>query len=447
MNVKPEFLKQGLFLDRREAGRLLAAKLTAYANRPDVIVLALPRGGVPVAYEVARALGAPLDVFVVRKLDVPGYAEVAMGAVATGGVRVLNDQLVGRLGIPDHLIDAVAAREQQELARRERLYRSGRPPLDVRNRTVILVDDGLATGATMHAAIAALRQLGPARIVVAVPTASPETCEEMRAEVDDVVCAITPEPFHAVGRWYHDFSQTTDEEVEDLLTQRDTLSETETTENPAEGALVEALRAAAHPLTGAARDFDPLMGRIGDARFALLGEASHGTHEFYNERAEITKRLIKEKQFVAVAVEADWPDAYRVNRYVRGVGNDIDATEALADIRRFPTWMWRNTVVVEFVEWLRAYNDALAPGAAKVGFYGLDLYSLHTSMKAVLLSREGGSRSSQAGARALSLFRPFRGGHSGLWFHDALEPLQVMRGGGRQPVGRVATPGSGLRST
>jgi predicted phosphoribosyltransferase len=220
MNVKPEFLKPGLFRDRREAGRLLAAKLTAYANRPDVIVLALPRGGVPVAYEVARALGAPLDVFVVRKLGVPGSEELAMGAVATGGVRVLNDQLVNRLGIPDHLIDAVAVREGQELARRERLYRGGRPLLDVRDRTVILVDDGLATGATMHAAIAALRQLYPARIVVAVPTASPETCEEMRAEVDDVICAITPEPFQAVGRWYQDFAQTTDEEVQDLLTRR-----------------------------------------------------------------------------------------------------------------------------------------------------------------------------------------------------------------------------------
>jgi predicted phosphoribosyltransferase len=220
MNVKPEFLKPGLFRDRREAGRLLAAKLTAYANRPDVIVLALPRGGVPVADEVARALGAPLDVFVVRKLGIPGSEELAMGAVATGGVRVLNDQLVNRLGIPDHLIDAVAVREGQELARRERLYRGGRPLLDVRDRTVILVDDGLATGATMHAAIAALRQLHPARIVVAVPTASPETCEEMRAEVDDVICAITPEPFQAVGRWYQDFAQTTDEEVQDLLTRR-----------------------------------------------------------------------------------------------------------------------------------------------------------------------------------------------------------------------------------
>src|SRR3981189_1299213 len=203
----------GLFSDRRDAGRVLAEKLAAYANRPDVLVLALPRGGVPVAYEVARALGAPLDDFVVRKLGVPGYEELAMGAIATGGVRVLNDRLVERLDIPDHVIDGVAEREQRELTRRERLYRGGRPPLDVRGRTVILVDDGLATGATMHAAIAALRQLQPARIVVAVPTASPEICEEMKAEADDVICATTPEPFHAVGRWHQDFSQTTDEEV------------------------------------------------------------------------------------------------------------------------------------------------------------------------------------------------------------------------------------------
>jgi putative phosphoribosyl transferase len=222
MNMKPDTIRAGLFRDRHEAGRLLAAKLAGYANRPDVIVLALPRGGVPVAYEVASALDLPLDVFVVRKLGIPGYEELAMGAVATGGVRVLNDQLVTRLGIPEHMIEAVTAREQQELARREHLYRGGRPLPDLRGRTGILVDDGLATGATMHAAIAALRQLQPARIVVAVPTASPETCEEMRAEVDDVICAITPEPFHAVGLWYQDFSQTTDEEVRDLLARRNT---------------------------------------------------------------------------------------------------------------------------------------------------------------------------------------------------------------------------------
>ncbi|HEV8712414.1 MAG TPA: phosphoribosyltransferase [Candidatus Binatia bacterium] len=213
-----EQMRQRPFRNRYEAGRLLAAKLSAYANRPDVLVLALPRGGVPVAYEVARALGAPLDVFLVRKLGVPGYEELAMGAVATGGVRVLNDQVVDGLRIPDYMIDAVAAREQQELARRERLYRGERPPPDVRGRTVILVDDGLATGATMHAAIQALRQQQPARIVVAVPTAAPETCDELRAEVDDVICAITPEPFYAVGLWYEDFSQTTDDEVRDLLT-------------------------------------------------------------------------------------------------------------------------------------------------------------------------------------------------------------------------------------
>src|SRR5207244_10311245 len=218
--MNPTLVKPGLFRDRRDAGRLLAEKLAAYATRPDVLVLALPRGGVPVAYEVAHRLGAPLDVFVVRKLGVPGHEELAMGAVATGGVRVLNDQLVEQLGIPDQMIDAVAARERQELARRERLYRGGRPPPDVRGRTVILVDDGLATGATMRAAIMALRQLQPARIVVAIPTASPETCEELKAKIDEVICAITPEPFLAVGHWYEDFSQTTDEEVRDLLARR-----------------------------------------------------------------------------------------------------------------------------------------------------------------------------------------------------------------------------------
>jgi predicted phosphoribosyltransferase len=205
------------FRDRSEAGRLLATRLAAYANRPDVLVLALPRGGVPVAYEVAKALGVPLDVFLVRKLGVPGHEELAMGAIATGGVRVLNEQVVRAVGIPDQIIEAVAAKEQQELARRERLYRDDRPPPDVRGRTVILVDDGLATGATMHAAVKALRRQHAGRVVVAVPIAAPETCEALSGEVDDIVCAVMPEPFHAVGLWYEDFSQTTDEEVRDLL--------------------------------------------------------------------------------------------------------------------------------------------------------------------------------------------------------------------------------------
>jgi len=205
------------FRDRTEAGQLLAEQLTAYAGRPDVLVLALPRGGVPVASEVARALGAPLDVFVVRKLGVPGHEELAMGAIASGGVCMLDDDVVLALRIPRRVIEAVAARELRELERRERAYRGDRPAPEVRGRTVILVDDGLATGSTMRAAVAALRRLGPARIVVAVPTAAPATCEEFRHEADECVCDITPDPFYAVGLWYEDFSQTTDDEVRELL--------------------------------------------------------------------------------------------------------------------------------------------------------------------------------------------------------------------------------------
>jgi predicted phosphoribosyltransferase len=205
------------FRNRSDAGRQLADKLKSHANRQDVVVLALPRGGAPVAFEVARALGAPLDVFLVRKLGVPGHEELAMGAVATGGVRVLNNEIVHGLGIQESEIEAVVARELQELARRERLYRGGQPAPEVEDKTVILVDDGLATGATMRAAVRALKQQHPARIIVAVPTASPDTCEALKEEADEVVCVITPEPFLAVGYWYDDFAQTTDAEVHDLL--------------------------------------------------------------------------------------------------------------------------------------------------------------------------------------------------------------------------------------
>jgi putative phosphoribosyl transferase len=208
-----------LFANRREAGRILASLLMKYADRDDVLVLALPRGGVPVGFEVAQALRAPLDVFIVRKLGVPGHDELAMGAIATGGVRVLNDDVVISLELEPEVIDAVAVREEKELARRERIYRGARPAPDVHGRTVILVDDGLATGSTMRAAVAALRKQRPARIVVAVPVAAPETCEEFKTEVDEVVCAATPRMFNGVGRWYEDFSQTTDEEVHELLAQ------------------------------------------------------------------------------------------------------------------------------------------------------------------------------------------------------------------------------------
>ena len=203
--------------NRTDAGRRLAERLSKYRERDDVLVLGLPRGGVPVAYEVAKALHAPLDVYLVRKLGVPGHEELAMGAIATGGVMSLNREVIEELGIPEEVIRAVALREWQELARREALYRGDRPAPEVAGKTVILVDDGLATGSTMRAAVAALKKQGPDRIVVAVPVAAAQTCAQLRTEVDEVVCLHTPDQFYAVGLWYHDFSPTTDEQVRTLL--------------------------------------------------------------------------------------------------------------------------------------------------------------------------------------------------------------------------------------
>jgi putative phosphoribosyl transferase len=206
------------FLDRVDAGRQLAEPLIGYAGRSDVVVLALPRGGVPVAYEVARELRVPLDVFLVRKLGVPGHPELAMGAIAEGGVEVLSDDLIHELRIPQKIVQQVAVRERIELDRRDAMYRGGRSFPAIRGRVVILVDDGLATGSTMQAAVTALRRLEPTRIVVAAPVGVRETCERMRRFADEVVCLTTPEPFQAVGLWYEEFTQTTDDEAKRLLT-------------------------------------------------------------------------------------------------------------------------------------------------------------------------------------------------------------------------------------
>jgi len=208
---------EGAFPNREEAGRLLAEKLEKYAGRNDVIVLGLPRGGVPVAYEVAQRLGVPLDVFIVRKLGVPGFEELAAGAIASGGVRVLNEDVLRALPKADQIIESVTEKETAELERREKIYRDDRPAPELRDRVVILVDDGLATGATMRAAVKALRQRGVAKIVVAVPVGPPDTCREFEDEADETICASAPEFFQAVGQYYEDFSQTSDEEVRDLL--------------------------------------------------------------------------------------------------------------------------------------------------------------------------------------------------------------------------------------
>jgi len=205
------------FKDRGDAGKILAQKLSAYAGRPDVVVLALPRGGVPVGYEVAVALHVPLDIFTVRKLGLPGQEELAIGAIASGGIRVLNEDIIHMLNIPDEMINRVARQELQELERREHNYRGNRPALEIRDKTVILTDDGLATGASMRAAVAGVRAGHPARIVIAVPTAAPQTCSALEFEVDEIVCAMTPEPFLGVSRWYEDFRQVTDEQVRTIL--------------------------------------------------------------------------------------------------------------------------------------------------------------------------------------------------------------------------------------
>ncbi|HJW37175.1 MAG TPA: phosphoribosyltransferase [Candidatus Udaeobacter sp.] len=207
------------FANRIEAGRLLAEKLVKYAGRADVIVLGLPRGGVPVAFEVAHRLGALLDVFIVRKLGVPGFEELAAGAIASGGVRVLNEDVMRSIPHADEAIDAVTIRETAELERREQIYREGRPPPELRDRIVILVDDGLATGATMRAAVKALRESGAVKIVVAVPVGPPDTCHELEERADETICLSTPEFFQAVGQYYEDFSQTSDEDVRELLSQ------------------------------------------------------------------------------------------------------------------------------------------------------------------------------------------------------------------------------------
>jgi erythromycin esterase-like protein/predicted phosphoribosyltransferase len=373
------------FKNRQDAGRHLAAELGGYADRSDVIVLGLPRGGVPVAAEVADVLHAPLDAFLVRKLGVPGHEELAMGAIASGGVRVVDERLLRELGIPSATVDAVEATEQRELQRRERLYRGNRGAPAVAGKTVILVDDGLATGSTMRAAVEALRRLEPAWIVGAVPVASNEICAAMRTVIDEMICAATPEPFYAVGLWYDDFGPTSDQEVCDLLrTAQENEAVHAAADPPGDVRVAHRMVERFSPVGGRANDYDPLIARARNARIVLIGEASHGTHEFYQERAYITRRLISELGFDAVAVEADWPDAYRVNRYVRGQGFDRDAESALGSFHRFPRWMWRNVVVRDFVAWLREWNDTRPADGVKTGFYGLDLYSLSASIESVI---------------------------------------------------------------
>jgi erythromycin esterase-like protein/predicted phosphoribosyltransferase len=375
------------FTDRKDAGLRLAELLSEFRNLENVTILALPRGGVPVAAEIAKSLDQPLDVLIVRKLGVPGAEEVAMGAIATGGVCVLSNDLISRLALSQKQVNAVIQRETTELARREKLYREGRPAPLIAGRAVIVVDDGIATGSTMSAAVELLRHQGAEQIIIAVPVAPPDTVARLREQADAVITLLEPEPFSSVGQWYDDFSQTSDEEVRNLLTAiypvKAPDARKDTAFSPSRNILHQ-IREHARPLTGAADDYDGLLQMIGNTSIVLLGEASHGTHEFYRERAQITKRLIVEKGFNAVAVEADWPDAYQVNRFVRGESAGLESVDALAGFERFPSWMWRNADVLDFIGWLKDHNEHVYSLDRQVGFYGLDLYSLHKSMNEVI---------------------------------------------------------------
>ncbi|MGV9680691.1 erythromycin esterase family protein [Nocardia sp. NPDC003482] len=375
MTRTPAAARPHLFRDRREAGTVLGQQLSHHRG-DDVLVLGLARGGVPVAWQVAAALAAPLDVFVVRKLGAPANPEVAVGALAPGQRIVIDDDIVRAFDVRPDELDRIIARESRELTRRESVYRGDRPPPRVRGRTVILVDDGLATGASMRAAIAALRDLGPARIVAAVPAAPESTCAEMSRLVDEMVCATTPTPFRAVGDSYWNFTQTTDAEVAQWL------GAPTTGHVPEPDPPLTALRRRARPAPNGIPAPEAIDDLVGDARVVLIGESTHGTHEFYAARAAITQYLLAEHDFCAVAVEADWPDAYRADCFARGRGRDAHAGDALGDFTRFPTWMWRNTVVRDFLTWLRRHNADHPDDAA--GFYGLDLFGLRRSAAAVI---------------------------------------------------------------
>ncbi|GAA1513580.1 erythromycin esterase family protein [Sphaerisporangium rubeum] len=402
-------MPEHLFHDRRDAGRGLAALLGAYRGRRDVVVLAMPPGGAAVAAEIAEALHAPLDVLVVRELGVPGQEDLVMGAVAAGGLITLNDDVIRGLSVEPEVVEHVAAREGREVRRFERHYRRGRPPRPVEGGVAILADDGLGTGARLRAAVQALRRLGPARLVVALPAACEPSVRELSAEADEVVCAVGPAAFLAPERCYRRAAGTGAAEVREMLDRR--AAGRSVGRAPGDEAV------AVEPLAGRART-EALLDLVGDARLVLVGAASHGTHEFHAARVELTRALIEEKGFAAVALLADWPDACRADRYVRGAGGDADAEEALRGFRRFPAWAWRNTEVLDFVEWLRRHNDGLAPGVPATGLYGLDLYALHRTATEIVAALDATDPPAAARARA-RLAR----GHLGCGCGEAGDPV------------------------
>jgi erythromycin esterase-like protein/predicted phosphoribosyltransferase len=357
----------------------LAQTLTVYASRSDVMVVAVRPAAVPLAVALARALRVAPDYYGVTPVFGAGTTFL-IGAVATGGTVVLDERSIAAHSIPMTLVqrDVLAAR--LALSRSKLASRAAAVAANVPGRVVVLVDESLVTPLVCEAAMLALEPCRPARVIIAAPVGKSDCIDRLKKLADEVVCVEVSAAIPVAAG--HDQGGVADEErVERLLNQSGA--------GPAGGRggartdPVQVIQRHAIRLAGDPSDFDALLAGIGDARLVLLGEATHGTHEFYRIRALITRRLIEERGFAAVAVEADWPDAYRINRYVRGQGPDVEAIEALQDFRRFPTWMWRNADVLDFVGWLRTFNDGKSE-AARAGFYGLDLYSLHASMSAVV---------------------------------------------------------------
>jgi len=362
------------YRDRLDAGEHLAAHLGQYAHRSDVAVVAVSASGLPVAHEVARRLHVPLAWLPVAVIEVPGRPGLAMGALVHDGLAVLDERIIEDLEIPRSTVQQVGAHARLQLARGGMAAHSVAVAA-VHGRTVILVEDGLVVPAVAEAATLTLQKLGAERIVVAAAVCRRDACSRVRRLVDELICLAVPDPVIEVAEAFDSFPPVGPADVHRYLQPEASAK--------AEREPSEIVRSLCRRLTGDWADYDHLLDGIGDARLVLLGEATHGTHEFYRERAIITRRLIQEKGFAAVAVEADWPDAYRVNRYVRGTGGDDEAVDALEGFKRFPTWMWRNADVLDFVGWLRARNDTRRP-ESRVGFYGLDLYSLGASIQAVL---------------------------------------------------------------
>ncbi len=408
------------FEDRRQVGRLLAAQvILSVKEKENSIILALPRGGVPVGFEMSQALNVPLEVLIVRKIGHPIQSELAVGAVCEDEEPIWSEEILSRTGLrPDDLI-SILKKEKNKIRQQIETFREGRRLPSLTKKVVIIVDDGLATGATMLAAVKYLNKKGVAKIVVAVPVGAGSSARHLRNEIDELIILEKREDLVSVGQWYNDFSQVSDQEVVELLKMNQKRNTNKTISDlkiPVDQVIFEdhlespKFKFQSHQMTldeaiekemigvKSESDFDRLIDSIKDTRVVMLGEASHGTEEFYEIRSLISERLIKEHGFKFIAVEGDWPDAYRLNKYIQG-GEGKNAQSVLMQNHRWPTWMWANEQIGKLAEWMKAGH---------AGFYGLDVYSLFQSMDEVVnYLKKNDLTLAQEVQRRYACFNPF----------------------------------------